>query len=109
MIAHAHQSAPPPPARVQVVAQEFSYSLSRRKVKAGKVIIELVNRGQDTHDLDLERVGGTHVIRFPNVDPGHYVDKMLTLKPGTYHLWCAIADHSERGMQATLRVVARKR
>lgn len=42
-----------PPARVQVVAQEFRYSLSRSTVRAGHVIVELVNRGQDTHDLDL--------------------------------------------------------
>ena len=107
MIAHASHT-PPPPARVQVVAQEFSYSLSRRTVKAGKVIVEFVNRGQDTHDLDLERVGGTHIFHFPKVDPDHYVDRELTLKPGTYRLWCAVADHKERGMQATLRVVARK-
>ncbi len=96
---------PPPPARVQVVAQEYSYSLSRRKVKAGRVIIELVNRGQDTHDLDLKRVGGTRVWHFPDVQPGHYFDRMLRLRPGKYRLWCAIADHRERGMHATLRVV----
>ena len=107
MIAHAPHASPPP-ARVQVVAQEFSYSLSRRKVKAGKVIIELVNHGQDTHDLDIERVGSKHIFHFPKVEPGHYVDKMLTLKPGKYHLWCAVADHKERGMQAMLRVVPRK-
>jgi hypothetical protein len=107
VIAHPHQSAPPPPARVQVVAQEFRYSLSRRTVKAGKVIVELVNRGQDTHDLDLQRVGGTRIFHFPSVQPGHYVDKELTLRPGKYRLWCAIAGHKERGMQAMLRVVAR--
>jgi uncharacterized cupredoxin-like copper-binding protein len=108
VIAHAPQSSPPP-ARVQIVAQEFSYSLSRRKVTAGKVIVELVNRGQDTHDLDIERVGSTHIFHFPKVAPGQYVDKELTLKPGKYRLWCAIADHKERGMHAMLRVVARKR
>ncbi len=107
MIAQPHHAAPPPPARVQVVAQEYSYILSRRKVKAGKVVIELVNHGQDTHDLDLQRVGGTHIFHFPKVEPGHYVDKMLALKPGKYHLWCAVADHKERGMQAMLRVVRR--
>ena len=98
---------PPPPARVQVVAQEYSYSLSRRTVKAGRVIVELVNRGQDTHDLDLKRVGGTRIFHFPDVKPGHYVDRELTLRPGKYVLWCAIADHKERGMRATLRVVRR--
>lgn len=104
MIAHP----PRPPARVQVVAREFTYTLSRTKVTAGKVIVELVNNGQDTHDLDLERVGSAHVFHFPKVDPGHYVDRELTLRPGTYRLWCAVADHKERGMQATLRVVKRR-
>lgn len=94
-----------PPARVQVVAQEFSYSLSRTKVRAGRVIVELVNRGQDTHDLDLRRVGGTHVFRFPSVLPGQVVDRELRLVPGRYLLWCAVADHKERGMHAVLRVV----
>lgn len=99
--------APPPrpPARVQVVAQEFRYSLSRTRVRAGRVIVELVNRGQDTHDLDLRRVGGTRVVHFPSVQPGQFVDRELKLVPGRYVLWCAIADHRERGMHAVLRVV----
>jgi hypothetical protein len=94
-----------PAARVQVVAREFSYSLSRTKVRAGRVIVELVNHGQDTHDLDLRRIGGTHIFRFPSVQPGQFVDRELKLVPGRYRLWCAIADHNERGMHATLRVV----
>ena len=91
-----------------MVAQEFSYSLSRTKVRAGRVIVELVNHGQDTHDLDLRRIGGTHIFRFPSVQPGQFVDRELKLVPGRYRLWCAIADHNERGMHATLRVVRSK-
>ena len=98
-----------PPAHVQVIAQEFRYSLSRSTVKAGHVIVELVNRGQDTHDLDMRRVGGTHIFRFPSVQPGQVVDRELKLVPGRYVLWCAIADHRERGMHAVLRVVRPKR
>jgi hypothetical protein len=99
-------STPPRPlARVQVVAQEFRYTLSREKVRAGRVIIELVNHGQDTHDLDIRRVGGTRIFRFPSVQPGQVVDRELKLVPGRYLLWCAIADHRERGMHAQLRVV----
>ena len=105
MIAQPPHSTPPP-VRVQIVAREFSFSLSRHKVKAGKVIVELVNSGQDAHDLDLQRVGGTHVFRFPKVEPGQYVDRMLKLRPGRYRIWCGVADHQERGMRTTLRVVA---
>jgi hypothetical protein len=98
----------PPPARVQVVAAEFRYSLSRTTVTAGRVIVELVNHGQDTHDLDLRRMGGTRIFHFPSVQPGQFVDRELTLAPGRYVLWCAIADHRERGMHAVLRVVPPK-
>ena len=101
----APQTAPHPPARVQVVAQEFSYRLSRTKVQAGNVIVELVNGGQDTHDLDIRRIGGTRIFRFPSVQPGQVVDRELKLRPGRYQLWCAIADHEEQGMHAVLRVV----
>jgi hypothetical protein len=94
-----------PPARVQVVAQEFRYGLSRTRIRSGRVIIELVNRGQDTHDLDLRRVGGTRIYQFPSVQPGQIVDRELKLVPGRYLLWCAVADHRERGMHAVLRVV----
>jgi hypothetical protein len=97
-----------PPAHVQVVAQEFRYSLSRSTVKAGHVIVELVNRGQDTHDLDIRRIGGTHIFHFPSVQPGQVVDRELKLVPGRYRLWCAIADHRERGMHAVLRVLRRR-
>jgi hypothetical protein len=103
------QAPTPAPARVQVVAQEFRYSLSRSTVRAGHVIVELVNRGQDTHDLDMRRVGGTHIFRFPSVQPGQVVDRELKLVPGRYVLWCAIADHRERGMHAVFRVVRLKR
>jgi hypothetical protein len=101
----APHAAQHPPARVQVVAQEFSYSLSRTKVRAGRVIVELVNRGQDTHDLDMRRIGGTRIFRFPDVQPGQVVDREWRLAPGRYKLWCAVADHNERGMHAVLRVV----
>ena len=105
MILAAPQAVQHPPERVQVVAQEFSYSLSRTKVKAGRVIVELVNRGQDTHDLDIRRIGGTRIFHFPSVRPGQVVDRQLKLVPGRYQLWCAIADHNEQGMHAVLRVV----
>jgi plastocyanin len=95
------------PARVQVTAKEFWFALSRRSVKQGPAIVELVNFGEDPHDLRLRRVGGTRTYRTPVVDPGAYHDLELTLLPGTYRLWCGIANHEALGMKATL--VVRKR
>lgn len=95
---------PPPPARVQVVAQEFRYSLSRRTIKAGWAIIELRNMGEDAHDLRLQRVGGRRVYLWPVAQSGQTVDREVKLLPGTYRLTCAVADHAQLGMFATLRV-----
>jgi hypothetical protein len=96
---------PPPPARVQVVAQEFRYALSRRTIKAGAAIVELRNMGEDAHDLRLRRVGGTRVYVWPLAQPGDVVDRELRLAPGRYVLWCGVADHRGLGMTATLVVV----
>jgi plastocyanin len=97
-------AAVPPPARVQVVAQEFRYALSRQTIKAGAAIIELRNLGQDAHDLRLRRVGGTHVYALPLTQSGQTVDREFTLRPGTYRLYCSVANHRSLGMRATLVV-----
>jgi hypothetical protein len=96
---------PPAPARVQVVAQEFRYSLSRAVIKTGPAVIELRNMGQDAHDLVLQRADGTRVVvRWPEAQPGAIIDRRVTLKPGLYRLICTVANHRALGMQALLRV-----
>ena len=60
----------PAPARVQIVAREYSYALSRLHVKAGTAILELDNFGQDPHDLRVQRVGSKHVAELGKVAPG---------------------------------------
>ena len=102
----AHAAAPL--TRVQVVAVEFHYRLSRVRVHAGPVRIELANFGQDEHDLRLQRVGGATVYELPNALPGERQTLTVRLRPGVYRLWCAMADHAALGMQATLRVVPRR-
>jgi plastocyanin len=92
------------PARVQVAAQEYSFALSRTTLKAGPAIVELVNYGEDPHDLRLQRVGARHVYGSPLVEPGDRYDLAARLAPGRYVLWCSVADHRARGMRATLLV-----
>jgi plastocyanin len=96
--------APPPAARVQVVAQEFSFVLSRQTIKAGWAIIELRNGGEDAHDLRLRRVGAARVYALPVTQSGQTVDREFKLLPGTYRLYCSVANHRALGMQATLVV-----
>ena len=93
-----------PLARVQVVALEFHYRLSRVRVPAGPVRIELANFGQDEHDLTLRRIGGTKVYKLPSALPGQRQTLSARLVPGLYRLKCTLADHAARGMRAELRV-----
>jgi plastocyanin len=96
--------APVYPNRVQVTAKEFFFAASRRTIPHGPAIVELVNFGEDPHDLRLQRVGGAHVAGTPVVQPGDYFDLSTRLLPGRYVLWCSIANHRKLGMQATLIV-----
>jgi len=93
-----------PPARLQVSAREFSFALSRQTVKAGPAIVELVNFGEDPHDLRLQRIGARHIAGTPVVQPGDRYDLTLKLPPGRYRLWCSLANHRALGMSATLLV-----
>ena len=92
------------PARMQVVAREFSLSLSRTRLPAGQAVIELANFGQDPHDLRLQRLGARHIAGTPVVAPGSRAELTVKLLPGRYSLWCSVADHRARGMRATIVV-----
>lgn len=104
LFAHSASSAHSTPARLGVGASEFHLVLSRGSVKAGRVIVELQNDGQDPHDLRLRRIGGTRTYAIPQTAPGEHTEVALKLLPGRYRLWCSVADHAQLGMRAVLRV-----
>jgi len=92
------------PTRLQAVADEFRFSLSRSRVPAGRVTIELANFGEDAHNFKLRRVGGTHVYTIGKTLPAARTTKTLRLWHGRFKYWCSVADHEARGMKGTLRV-----
>jgi len=92
------------PARLMVQADEYSLVLSRQSVLRGDSLIQLVNRGEDPHDLRLRRRGGSHAISISAVRPGAIAQARVRLRTGRYRLWCSLADHRARGMRAALRV-----
>jgi plastocyanin len=92
------------PTRLQVVAKEFSFGLSRANLKAGPAVIELANFGQDSHDLRLQRVGSRHIAGIGVVAPGKRGELSLKLVRGRYSFWCSVANHRKLGMRATLVV-----
>jgi hypothetical protein len=92
------------PGRLGVSATEFRLTLSRASVKAGRVIVQLQNNGQDVHDLRLRRIGGKRNYAFPVTSPDGRSTLTLQLLPGRYRLWCSVANHTQLGMRAVLRV-----
>ena len=93
--------------RVQVSGEGVLLrALAAARCVAGPAIVQLVNFGEDPHDMRIRRVGGTHTYRTPLVQPGAYFDLELKLQPGRYKLWCSIANHEALGMKAMLTVRA---
>jgi hypothetical protein len=93
------------PARVQVGATEFRFALSRLQIRRGPAIVELVNRGEDDHDLRLRRIGGTKVWKLQRVQPGGRTQLSASFVAGTFRLWCSLPGHRQAGMRTRLRVV----
>jgi plastocyanin len=90
---------------VQVQSGEWWLRLSRASVLAGDVRVEFDNsRGEDAHDLKLLR--GDTVYSFDEQPSGAITARTLHLTAGTWELFCALPDHAENGMEATLSVTA---
>ena len=69
---------------MQVSADEFSLALSRASIRSGPAIVELVNYGEDDHDLALRRVGGTRTYRIGIVHPGKTGELEARLRAGRF-------------------------
>ncbi|MFY9488912.1 MAG: hypothetical protein WAP35_09500 [Solirubrobacterales bacterium] len=93
---------------VQASAREFYYGLSRSTVRPGSVKFEVVNFGEDDHDLAITRKGGSTIAVTAEIKPGEYTTVTRKLRRGSYVLWCTISDHKSRGMRAVLRVKPKK-
>lgn len=101
----AYAATTSPPARLQVTASEFEFVLSRTKLKQGRAIVQLVNLGEDPHDLAIRRnARGARTYRMRELLPEEDASISFRLYPGRYTLWCDVGDHEERGMRATLLV-----
>lgn len=97
-------TAPPSVPHVQVTAVEYSFTLSRATVPAGKVVFEFVNNGQDEHNLNIESGEGQIASSFPDAPSKGVRDQTVEMRPGTYTLFCSLPEHEKKGMKATLVV-----
>lgn len=107
-------SSPAPPAetepeaeanRLAVKSHEYYYVLSRPKVQAGELTVELNNQGEDPHNLNIQREGDAgEPLQISETGSLQHTTATFDLSPGTYRLWCSLPEHAEKGMQTTLIV-----
>ncbi len=97
------------PARMLVYAQEWSLWLSRASLPAGRVTVQLSNRGQDAHDLRIRRLRHGDMVgraQAVSVTPsGGLHQATWKLGRGSYELYCSLPGHLHRGMH--VRIVVR--
>jgi plastocyanin len=103
--APAPDGSAPAAARLQATTREWSITLSRPTVGAGALILQLVNRGEDAHDLHLRpAASGPDLLAIASTEPGTVADVSGTLAAGAYTLYCSLPGHEAAGMKATLTV-----
>jgi uncharacterized cupredoxin-like copper-binding protein len=96
---------PPPKPQAQTIAvkeTEFKIALPSRKLKAGPVTFDVQNAGQIEHDLVITGQGLTQGT--PRFGGGQSKTLKVTLKPGTYELFCSVPGHKQAGMDLHITV-----
>lgn len=99
--------APPPPARVLAFADEYRFNLSRVRLPAGRVVLQLKNIGEDDHDFRIIGPRGTVRAETGTVSPDDLGVIRTTLARGRYTYLCTVADHAARGMAGRFVVTKR--
>ena len=91
---------------VPVTLSEFKIEMGRDTVHAGTVKFNIKNEGSTTHAFYIKGEGANKGSR--EVAAGESASFSLPLKPGTYEVYCPLADlsHKKAGMSKTLVVVA---
>ena len=101
----AHRAAVDPQV-VTATLSEWKIELSQRTVTAGSVAFTVTNNGTIPHAFEVEGQGierETDVIQ-----PGARATLRLSLKPGSYEVYCPVGgdSHKHLGMTTRLRVVS---
>ena len=101
---------------------EFAVTLEAKTIRPGEVTFVVRNGGRLTHGFELEseneedESGGDDSsgpgsgsddrfkIESETFGPGQTVQMKANLVPGTYKIYCYVADHEDRGMRTLLTV-----
>ncbi|MCA2227009.1 cupredoxin domain-containing protein [Nonomuraea aurantiaca] len=87
---------------VTVTEREFSLTLSTTDFKPGPYTFMIHNAGTAPHSLSIRGPGVDSTAGI--VPPGKTTKLSVTLKKGTYDLWCPVDNHRAMGMMTKISV-----
>src|SRR5207244_2827576 len=82
-------SAKPQASKVAVSETEFKITTATTTLKAGQITFQVKNTGKIPHDLAIKQTGDTTKL----IQPGGSAKLTVTLKSGTYELYCTVPGH----------------
>jgi uncharacterized cupredoxin-like copper-binding protein len=89
--------------KIAVTEKEFKIELPSTTVVPGAYELDVKNTGQTEHDLVVKGSGVANA-HTPRIGGGASATLKVTLKSGTYELYCSVPGHKQLGMDVTLKV-----
>ncbi len=91
-------------AEVQATLKEWTLDLNQTSVAAGPVRFVVNNTGKFPHNFTIKDASGDlgHTSTFAAAAGPQTLE--VTLKPGTYTVYCSLPGHADRGQKNTLTV-----
>jgi uncharacterized cupredoxin-like copper-binding protein len=88
----------------QVTAElsDFHIKLSTEKFRPGQYTFTAKNTGKHEHALEVEGPGAEN--RSKTLEPGQSTTLTVTLKSGSYEVYCPVDGHKDLGMKTDITV-----
>lgn len=89
---------------VTVREREYHLAFSTRKLSPGTYRFTALNVGKIAHALEIDGPGVEDMRTPGTIAPGKSATLTVTLRRGSYEVYCPVPGHRALGMQATLKV-----
>jgi uncharacterized cupredoxin-like copper-binding protein len=103
VVSAAPASASTSATAVKATETDFHIALSKSSFKTGKYVFDAVNKGHTTHALMITGPG-IKMAMTKDIQPGQSATLAVTLKKGTYDVFCPIPGHKALGMNLNINV-----
>jgi uncharacterized cupredoxin-like copper-binding protein len=96
--AKSSTTAKPQATKVAVTETEFKIAAASTSFKAGQITFQVKNAGKIPHDLAVKGTSDKTKL----IQAGGSAELTVTLKPGTYELYCTVPGHEAAGMKQNI-------